>query len=158
MLPKLLTLLSLLFTASATHAELANSTRDVTLDLSHGAKVKYSNVPAAFTDQDIQHADLVGMTQTFSNGETWLTLDGKRLFLSPPDEQDQWNSTESTSEWPLMSPSELRPALARFPSYKELEAQWNSARGDSTLRRRDRAGCAKQQVSWEEVQVLLSAA
>ena len=57
-------------------------------------------------------ADHAGMFWTFSNGNTWLRLNDKRLFLVPHEEVDNWDrGHEAEEEWPIMGPAELREVL-----------------------------------------------
>src|SRR5690242_7241579 len=52
------------------------------IDHTHQAKrTRFLSVPITYELQDIKHADHVGMFWIFNNGETWLTLKEKRLFL-----------------------------------------------------------------------------
>ncbi|KAH6873846.1 hypothetical protein B0T10DRAFT_449768 [Thelonectria olida] len=87
--------------------------------------IKYLHVPNTYALIDIKHVDHIGMFYTFKTGDTWLTLDNKRLFLTPDmDEPDMERGSEDTEDWPVMSPEELKEALANHPSYEELDAAW----------------------------------
>ncbi|KAH7020365.1 hypothetical protein EDB80DRAFT_882400 [Ilyonectria destructans] len=87
--------------------------------------VKFLNVPNTYDLTDIKHVDHIGMFYTFKNGDTWLTLNDKRLFLTPDmGEPDIQRGSEDTEDWPIMSPEELKEVLAKHPSYEELDAIW----------------------------------
>lgn len=92
--------------------------------------VKFVDVPAAYSLQDIKHAQFAGMYMDFVEGESWLTLNEKRLFREPESPADSEETvdlgppTESAADWPLMSPEELKEALAAVPPYEELLARW----------------------------------
>ncbi|PFH60572.1 hypothetical protein XA68_10739 [Ophiocordyceps unilateralis] len=152
LLLKLLAVAPILISASAIPlTESTNATtRDVIMDIGNGPEVKYRKVPATYTAQDIKHADLVGMMQTYVDGETWLTLNGKRLFLMPEDAADPSASSELASNWPVMKAEELREALAKFPPYKDVHAQWMDVATNLTLTKRTHSGCLRQTVGYNE--------
>ncbi|KAH6962520.1 hypothetical protein BKA56DRAFT_597845 [Ilyonectria sp. MPI-CAGE-AT-0026] len=106
-------------------------TRDISMwtdDTHQKTMVKFLNVPNTYDLTDIKHVDHIGMFYTFKNGDTWLTLNDKRLFLTPDmDEPDTQRGSEDTEDWPIMSPEELKEVLAKHPSYEELDAIWQEA-------------------------------
>ncbi|PHH74347.1 hypothetical protein CDD80_3156 [Ophiocordyceps camponoti-rufipedis] len=87
--------------------------------------VKFRNVPNTYSDLDVKQADLVGTVKEFTNGERWMTLKNRRLFLMPSESTSEEKPTDSISGWPVMSPEELKILLATFPAsmYDELFAQ-----------------------------------
>lgn len=130
----LYTFVAFLGMASSTHQALPTSVpgpvdaRDIWMARDGGEVVKFRMVPITYSNQDIKHADLLGMMMTFDNGETWMTLDRKRLFLMPDDARsDDEVSTDSIKDWPIMSPEELKVALAASPPYEQVYAEWKDA-------------------------------
>ncbi|KAF4587259.1 hypothetical protein GQ602_003952 [Ophiocordyceps camponoti-floridani] len=87
--------------------------------------IKFRNVPNTYSDLDVKKADLIGTVKEFTNGERWMTLNDKLLFLMPSGSASGERPTDSISEWPVMSPQELKALLATFPPsmYDELYAQ-----------------------------------
>ncbi|KAK1757175.1 hypothetical protein QBC47DRAFT_378555 [Echria macrotheca] len=88
---------------------------------------KFLNVSTAYDIRDIRHADHAGMLWTFSNGNTWLTLKDKRLFLLPTEGLNHAvPGPETEEDWPIMGPDELKKVLAsgEFPFLEELEDKW----------------------------------
>jgi hypothetical protein len=62
------------------------SSRDIMMYTDHTkqeTRVKFRNVSAEYSIEDMKHADHAGMFWVFKNGEKWLTLKDKRLFLLP---------------------------------------------------------------------------
>ena len=90
-------------------------------------QIKFRNVPFKYTMKEIEHVDHVGMFWRFNNGEQWLTLNDKRLFLIP-DGRDEHIAPgpESAEDWPIMEPDELKEFLARPETtpFEVLDAQW----------------------------------
>ncbi|KAF7554084.1 hypothetical protein G7Z17_g3188 [Cylindrodendrum hubeiense] len=112
-----------------------------TNDTHQKTMIKFLHVPNTYTLIDVKHVDHVGAFYTFKNGDTWLTLDNKRLFLTPDmDEPNVERGSEDTEDWPIMSPEELKEALANHPSYEDLDAMWQELqakrRAVNTLERR----------------------
>jgi hypothetical protein len=87
--------------------------------------VKFPNVPVDYDIMDIKHVDHVGMYWTFSNKETWLTLEGKRLFMAGAQGIDPVGP-ESAEDWPIMSPEELHEALKSYEPYEMVAAKWQA--------------------------------
>ncbi|KAH7134573.1 hypothetical protein B0J13DRAFT_560670 [Dactylonectria estremocensis] len=113
----------------ASTADIApDGTRNIRMwtdDTHQNTMIKYLHVPNTYDLIDIKHADYIGMFYTFRNGDTWLTLDNKRLFLtSDMGEPDIERGSENTEEWPVMGPEELKEVLLNHPSYEELDAVW----------------------------------
>jgi hypothetical protein len=90
--------------------------------------IKFISVPDIYDLMDVKHADHAGQFWTFNNGETWLVLNDKRLFLTP-DYGDGEISLDigSPEDWPIMSPEELKDALKGVLSYEECQARLMAA-------------------------------
>jgi hypothetical protein len=99
---------------------------------------KFLNVPIDYRIEDIKHADHVGMFWVFNNGETWLTLEGKHLFLVAPADRDP-RGPEVPEDFPIMPPDELQRVLAsgEFPSYEEVAAKWAAVEASTRSAKRD---------------------
>lgn len=81
--------------------------------------IKFLDVPYAYDDVMVKHADLVGMLDVFTDGSLWLMMDGKRLFRVPTNGAVDPEAVQHPSEVPLMSPDELREALQSTISCQE---------------------------------------
>lgn len=68
-------------------------------------KVKFLSVPNTFSNENIKHADLLGIYYIFRDGQTWLILDEKRLFRKPDSDEDR--TDETANDYPKMSPEKL---------------------------------------------------
>lgn len=107
-------------------------TRHITMylnkDYTGDTIIKFINVPDAYDSMDVKHADHAGMFWTFNNGETWLVLDNKRLFLTP-DYGDAEIETDAgwPEDLPIMSPEELKDALKGLLPLEECQARLAAA-------------------------------
>lgn len=147
---------------AANEARGTAATRNIMMFVNHPyaePTEKYLNVPVGYDTQSIRHADYTGMFWTFSNGNRWLTLNDKRLFLLPAKEEDPTQfGPENEEDWPIMSPDELRQTLASsdwIPSLQELEGRfkkisskldanpdfWNGTESEGSLTVRDKVFC-----------------
>jgi hypothetical protein len=139
-------------------AESQAAARDILMFTDHTqqeTQIKFRNVSYKYDIMDIKHADFVGMFWTFNNGETWLTLKEKRLFVVATEEGENEVGPESEEDWPIMEPDELKEVLSggEFPSYEEVSAKWKKVEqrliANSALmsghNRRDKRGCMKGQ-------------
>ena len=115
-------------------------------------RIKFYSVPNEFTSDLIRHADLAGSRDIFSDGEMWLTVDGKRLFRMA-DDKSFWEELdkpdELASEIAMMTPQELTAALERFPAYREMHdrflERWSKTEANKALGKlqaRDSSLCA----------------
>ncbi|KAJ6437733.1 recq family helicase [Purpureocillium lavendulum] len=130
-------------TALSVSAPASPAARNIKMLVGDGREVvKFRMVPFTYNIQDIKHADLLGMIQTFSNGEAWLTLDGQRLFLMPDEAAGGGDKTESISAWPIMSPEGLKEALAASPPYEEVYSEWKIV--EEGLKKRSMSSCYAQ--------------
>lgn len=122
-------------------------TRNIMMKATNGTvHVKYKNVPNTYTDAMVKHADLVGMHFEFNNKEIWLTLDDKRLFQFATEDATDPNTNpqpEAPSEFPIMSPDELKTALETYAPQEDLHAKWMkvSSKSNNTLEQRDFSSC-----------------
>ncbi|KAH8176050.1 hypothetical protein LIA77_04468 [Sarocladium implicatum] len=74
--------------------------------------IKFVNVPDEYETRDALHADYMGMFKDFKNNETWLTVNGKRLFATPDyGDADPPPGAGMPDELPIMGPEELKEAL-----------------------------------------------
>ncbi|KAK0386925.1 hypothetical protein NLU13_5238 [Sarocladium strictum] len=86
--------------------------------------IEYLNVPDTYNLKSIKHASHVGGLCHFSNGETWLIINNKRVFRYP----DYWiieyeRGDPRVEDWPIMSPKELKAALKKYKSLKQYETR-----------------------------------
>ncbi|KAK0390154.1 hypothetical protein NLU13_3727 [Sarocladium strictum] len=107
-------------------------TRHITMytDKKHAGDtiIKFISVPDAYELMDIKHADHAGQFWTFENGDTWLVLNEKRLFLTPDYGDGEIDPDIGSSEdWPIMSPEELKDALKGVRPYEESQARLMAA-------------------------------
>ncbi len=86
--------------------------------------VKFLDVPNSYSLANVKHADHAGMFYTFNNGDTWLTLNSKRLWKTPDYGDDLERGPESPEDWPIMDAQELHEALSEQDSYDDLQAKW----------------------------------
>ena len=94
-------------------------------DESHSdTMVKFLDVSNSYNLSDVKHADHAGEFWTFNNGETWLTLDSKRLWKTPDYGDDLERAPESPEDWPIMDADQLHQALSKEDSYEDLQAKW----------------------------------
>lgn len=93
--------------------------------------VKYVNVPDGYDMQDVAHAEFVGWIEIFENGEVWLMMDDKRLFLYPDYAVEHLARSEAgvgmPEDWPLMSPEELKEALKEAEPFEEIMAEFQAS-------------------------------
>ncbi|KAL2208189.1 hypothetical protein CC79DRAFT_816772 [Sarocladium strictum] len=86
--------------------------------------IKYFDVPKAYDDVSVNHADLIGMFDVFADGQIWLMMDGKRLFRFAKGENFNPKGVQHSSEVEIMSPDELREALKTKTSCQEAYDQF----------------------------------
>jgi hypothetical protein len=91
--------------------------------------VKFVNVPDAYDLRSVKHADYVGMFWDFENGETWLTLDNKRLFASPNyGDAIITPGAGLPDDMAIMGPEELQLALQSRRSLEDCHARLEAAK------------------------------
>jgi hypothetical protein len=93
-------------------------------------RIKFLDVPTAYDDALVKHADLVGMVDVFTDGQTWLMMDGKRLFQAPTDGTVDPEAVRLSTDVEVMGPDELREALKTKPPYEEAYAKIRKALND----------------------------
>lgn len=85
-------------------------------------RIKFLDVPNAYDDALVKHADLAGMLDVYTNGQTWQVMDGKRLSQLPTDGTVHPRAVQHSTEVAIMGAEELWEVLKTKPSYEELHS------------------------------------